>query len=368
MTTNKDLSLYFHIPFCVKKCEYCAFYSLPRAGEEIKALYFDAIKKQISFLPRERRIISVYFGGGTPPVLGVNRLCKLVESVVSGFRLSDNCEITVEINPGTAGAEELKSLRAAGFNRISLGIQSADDAVLTRLGRIHDYAAAEKCVAYARAAGFDNLSADVMFALPGQTAEGFLISLEKIVSLGPDHISAYSLQLEEETPFYSKRDLLDFPEEDVEEAQYGSLCGYLKSKGYEHYEVSSFAKPGFKARHNSVYWDMGEYFGLGAAAHSFFNGKRFYSPPDVNAYIKKAQEGLFAPTNYEEALVAGEDDMAEERLMLGLRTSAGATVPTLKKDAAERIARLGYGTFDGERLILNDKGFRVSNAIIAKLI
>ena len=369
MTTMIDgLSLYFHIPFCIKKCEYCAFYSLPNTGDGIKALYFDALMKQLSFLPNDRRIISVYFGGGTPPVLGVYRLCKLISAVKERFTLQKDCEITVEVNPGAIDFDGLKALYDAGANRLSVGVQSADDIMLTKLGRIHRFDDALECINNARKAGFKNISADVMFALPGQSCEGFVKSLEKILELQTEHISAYSLQLEEGTPFYKKRAELDLPGEDCEESQYKALCELMAKYGYEHYEISSFAKKGFLARHNSVYWSMGEYFGLGAAAHSYFNGKRFFSPPDVMKYIESAQISLYAPTNFDGEPFLTEADIAEETLMLGLRTSNGAVIPDDKTQIAREIAKLGYGEFDGERLRLNDAGFRISNAVIAKFI
>lgn len=366
--TNKPLSLYFHFPFCVKKCAYCAFYSLPAQPEETKSAYCEALAKQISLLPQGRRIISVYFGGGTPTCLGAERLCKLIGLIKERCLIASDCEITVEANPGTVGEEALSALYKAGANRLSVGVQSADDGVLAFLGRIHRFADARECICAAKRAGFENISADLMFALPGQTAEELVKSAEAVCGLGARHISAYSLQLEPGTPLYEKRGSLVFPDEDAEEAAYGALCAVLAEKGYEHYEISSFALPGFKARHNSVYWDRGEYLGIGAGAHSFYGGKRFSSPRDINAFIKKAGFSLFAPTDFDTAPVISEEEAEEERIMLGLRTSNGAKIPAEARGRAKRIAELGYGAFDGERLILNEKGFRVSNVIIAEVL
>ena len=366
--TNKPLSLYFHFPFCVKKCAYCAFYSLQAQPEEIKNAYCGALEKQIGFLPREREIISVYFGGGTPSSLGAERLCKLIEKIKERCSLAPDCEITVEVNPGTAGESDFYALYAAGFNRISAGVQSANDETLAFLGRIHDFRQARECILAAKRAGFANIGADLIFALPGQSAEDFLHSIDSVCDLGVQHISAYSLQLEPGTPLYAKRGTLCFPDEEAEEAVYGALCARLKERGYEHYEISSFALPGFRARHNGVYWNRGEYLGIGAGAHSFYGGKRFSAPCDINAFIQKAGDSLFAPTDRETAPLITVAEAEEERVMLGLRTSDGAVVPPGARVKARRIAEAGFGVFDGERLVLNEKGFRVSNEIIAEVL
>ena len=366
--TNKPLALYFHFPFCLKKCGYCAFYSFPCAEDSFKQAYCEALESQLAFLPRDRVITSVYFGGGTPPVAGVGRLCKLLRRIKSDFVLSDDCEITVEVNPGTVSGSDLRALCEAGANRVSIGVQSADDGVLKALSRIHDFETAKRCIESALRAGIENVSADVMFALPGQSVDGFSRGLEKIIALGVKHLSAYSLQLEEGTPFWNDRESLEFPAEETEEAQYSALCGITRGHGFEHYEISSFALPGFESRHNGTYWARGEYFGFGAGAHSFYRGKRFSSPKDAKVYIKHAPESLFAATDFASAPDISQAEAEEELVMLGLRTDRGAEIPEASLETARRIAALGYGTLNGRRLVLNDRGFRVSNEIIAEIL
>lgn len=367
MMTN-DISLYIHIPFCVKKCDYCAFYSLPAQSDEIKQDYFDALCRQIGFFQNDRTVSTVYFGGGTPPMLGIERLCKLIELISSRFKLADDCEITVEINPETVDHDALCRLKSAGANRLSIGIQSSNDDVLKKLGRIHSFARAKDCILDARRAGFANISADIIFGLPDCGEEIFKKTVYDIMSTEPDHISAYSLQVEEGTPLFEKRCSLNFPDEESEERQYELLCKALSDNGFEHYEISSFAKAGFRSKHNSNYWKRHEYFGFGVAAHSFYNGKRFSAVCDVLDYIEKSNSSLFAPTDYGKQDFLSEEDAFEEEIMLGLRTSDGAMIPKKAFGVAERIADLGFGRFENGRLCLNDRGFRVSNEIIAEII
>ena len=366
MTNN--LSLYYHIPFCLKKCDYCAFYSLPKVDDSVKEAYFNALIRQTECLDTDRIISTVYFGGGTPPLLRVDRLCKLIKLIKSRFHLSDDCEITVEVNPKTVDMFDLMMLKESGANRLSIGIQSSDDRILASIGRIHSFDDAVKCINDARAVGFNNISADLIFALPDQTVEGLVKSVYDIMSTNVDHISAYSLQIEEGTPIFDRRNDLNFPDEESEEEQYGALCEILKNHGFNHYEISSFARNGFESRHNLNYWARGEYFGFGAGAHSFYMGKRFSTPCDVMRYIELSGTSLFAPTDFDSALPITEKEAEEERIMLGLRTRQGVLLPERSHKNARRIADLGYGTFTDGVLALNSKGFRVSNQIISMVL
>ncbi|MBR4279034.1 MAG: radical SAM family heme chaperone HemW [Clostridia bacterium] len=365
--TNK-LSLYFHIPFCVKKCDYCAFYSVSNSSDSKKQAYFEALLSQISLLKTDRIIQSVYFGGGTPPILGVDRLCQLIKQVKSSFTLANDCEITVEVNPKTVDFNDLKALKNSGANRLSVGIQSSDDEVLSAIGRIHSFSDAKKCISDARAVGFDNISADIIFALPhfsgGDSFQSFKKSLSDIMSTNPDHISAYSLQLEEGTPLFDRASAISFPDEDCEEAQYEHLYKMLTENGYEHYEISSFARDGKRSRHNLNYWACGKYFGFGAGAHSYYNGRRFSTKPCIDSFIENAPISLFNATDFDESQAITEQEIEEERIMLGLRTSEGVILPKEKLEIAQKIESLGLGTLKGNVLSLNSKGFRVSNSII----
>jgi len=366
MTNN--LSLYFHIPFCVKKCDYCAFYSLPNQSDEIKQEYFDALVRQIGFFETNRPVDTVYFGGGTPPMLGIDRLCKLISLVRSRFNLTNDCEVTVEVNPKTVDYEALSALYNSGANRLSIGVQSADDRVLASIGRIHSFDDAVQCISDAKKVGFTNISADVIFALPDLTLDGFKDSLHKIMSTNIDHLSAYSLQIETGTPIFERRKTLNLPDEDSEESQYNALLEIASSYGFTHYEISSFAKPNKRSRHNLKYWTMGDYFGFGASAHSFYDNRRFSAVCDVKEFIEKSKISLYSPTDYDTAEELTEDTLEEERIMLNLRTSDGALIPNRAHVTAKRIADMGYGTFIDGVLKLNSKGFRVSNEIISQIL
>ncbi len=363
-----NIALYFHVPFCVKKCDYCAFYSLASQGDDIKEAYCDALLRQLSFFSTEKAVTSVYFGGGTPPLLGIDRLCKLLSAIKSKFVLTDDCEITIEVNPKTVDLGGLAKLREVGFNRLSVGVQSADDEILASIGRIHSFSDAVECIDNAKAAGFENISADIIFALPSLTAEKLKDSVIKIMSTNVSHISAYSLQLEEGTPLYNRRKSLSLPTEDAEEEQYNLICDTLKANGFEHYEISSFAKRGKRSRHNLNYWACGEYFGFGAGAHSYYNGRRFSAKPCIDSFIESASISLFEPTDYDSSPVITEQEIEEERIMLGLRTSDGIIIPKRLSSTAQNIASMGLADFDGERIILNSKGFRLSNSIIRLFI
>ena len=367
--TNNSISLYFHIPFCLKKCDYCAFFSIPNANESQKAAYFEALCRQVSFLPTDREIATIYFGGGTPPLLTVPRLIDLLDRVRKRAPLARDCEITIEINPKTIDFAGLSALKEAGFNRLSIGIQSTDNKVLSALGRVHTFAEAEKCVHDARLAGFTNVSVDFIFALPYRE-NGIYSELLRIIALNPDHISAYSLQLEEGTPLFERAATLTLPDEDEEEQEYATLCSLLAQHGYEHYEISSFARGGKYSRHNMRYWTLGEYLGLGAGAHSFYQNRRFSAPCEIGAYIEKSALSLLAPTDYHLCPVISPDELAEEAIMLGLRTSNGAIIPEAKAELALKLSSLGLGTYDPltRRLTLNSRGFRVSNTVIADIL
>ena len=367
MMTN-NISIYVHIPFCVKKCDYCAFYSISGATDETKEKYFQGLIKQIDVFETGYPVSTIYFGGGTPPVLGIERLSLVLERLKEKFNIKDDCEITVEVNPKTVDLDDLIKLRKAGFNRLSIGIQSASDRILGSIGRIHTFEEGKKCIRDGFDAGFENISADVIFALPDQNVEEFKNGVIEIAETGVQHISAYSLQLEEGTPLFQRRTSLSFPDEDEEESQYNALWRILTERGFEHYEISSFAKKGFRSRHNMNYWARGEYVGFGAAAHSFYIGKRFSAPADIEYYIENSGKPFFGVTDFNEAEIISREEAEEERIMLGLRTADGALIPEKAFPQAETIARLGFGAFENGILRLNSKGFRVSNEIIGKIL
>ena len=359
-----DISLYLHIPFCVKKCNYCAFYSLPNVTEETKDAYLQALQKQADSFPEHRKVCSVYFGGGTPSLFGSGRLIAMLDFLRTRFFIREDAEITLEVNPGTVDLPFLQAVREAGFNRLSIGMQSGCDGELAFLGRIHTADMVKSCVENARQAGFDNLSLDLIFALPGQSKETFAASLDTAFGLQPNHLSVYSLQLEEGTPFFDQRTSLTFPTEEAEEEQYTLLCQKAREAGYEHYEISSFAKEGRYSRHNLHYWQRGEYLGFGAAAHSHWNGKRFSNHPDLTGYIADP----LGCNDYKKAERIDETESREEDVMLGLRTSFGIEESLVSSAAVEQMIAFGLMERKGDRVSLTEKGFRVSNAVIGRLL
>lgn len=359
----KDLMLYYHIPFCVSKCAYCAFYSIPNANDELKDSYTEALICQTEGIhdSQSYSVGSVYFGGGTPSVLGAERIIKVLDAARKAFNILPDAEITVEVNPCTIDVQGLSLLKSGGVNRLSIGAQSFNNDTLKLLNRAHSAEDFVNCYTNARSVGFKNISADLIFALPNETCDDFSYSLKKLIDLEPEHISVYSLGFEEGTPLFERQSLYTFPDEDEEDIQYQTLCSLLPEAGYKHYEISNFAKEGFESRHNSGYWKRIPYLGFGAGAHSFFEGKRFEAKKDLYHYIENAHKGL----NYENATTLTSEDAEEEHIMLGLRLSEGVVI---KKPVPKYLIDTGLVYTDGDRVCLTEKGFRLSNYIISLLI
>lgn len=363
---NNCLQLYFHIPFCVSKCAYCAFFSRPDCSDALMSEYTAALIRQTKAFPAEKyKVSSVYFGGGTPTVLGATRLSSVLKAVLERFDVAENAEITFEANPKTVSLADLCTLKAAGFNRVSLGAQSFNDETLRLLGRAHTAADFTACYRNVRRAGFENVSADLIFALPNESTDKLVYSVKTLVGLEPEHISVYGLSVEEGTPLWRQKESLSFPDEDEEERQYNTLCRILADGGYEHYEISNFAKPGYAAQHNVGYWKRIPYFGFGAGAHSFYESRRFCTENDIAAYIENSKRGFLVPTGFDAAKPLSATEAQEERIMLGLRLAEG-----VRLDAAvpPYITEGGFAVYENGRLSLTEKGFRVSNAIISKFI
>ncbi len=360
--------LYFHIPFCVSKCAYCGFFSKAGCDGVLKQKYAEALIKQIEgFADSDRYTVpSVYFGGGTPTVLGVEALSDVLASVFKHFHVENAAEITVEANPKTVSLDGLCRLKKAGFNRLSLGAQSFNDKTLKLLKRAHDSEDFKECFLNARQAGFYNINADLIFALPEESNADFLHSLTSLIALEPEHISIYSLSLEKGTRLYEQQNLYRFPSEDEEEEQYAVLCDKAVSAGYKHYEISNFSKTGFESRHNCGYWKRVPYFGFGAGAHSFYEGKRFSACCDIEEFVEKVNLGYLAPTDYSLSIPISEAEAEEERIMLGLRLAEGVDIERF--DLPGYLFSEGYITKNGQRIALTEKGFRLSNRIISMLV
>lgn len=366
MSTPPSLGLYLHIPFCVKKCDYCDFYSVTDAA--LMDAYTDALVREIRLYGEKATgyvTDTVYLGGGTPSYLGDARLCRILRAVRKHFSLAENAEITIECNPESTDRRLLEALHTCGANRLSFGVQAAHDDELRRIGRIHDFEKAKNAVLLARSCGFHNISLDLMYGLPGQTQEMFLDSLSQCLALEPTHLSCYGLKLELATKMGRENPTL--PDDDAQADTYLAMCGELRRHGFEHYEISNFALPGFRSRHNSKYWDLSEYIGLGPGAHSLFDGRRFAFPRDIAAFI----DGTAAVRNEEEV---PDFERQNEYLMLRLRTSDGVELRDLEEryhvdpapyEAVFRaLAKPGLTEQNGTRWHLTDAGFLVSNSII----
>lgn len=374
-TVQKDLplGLYIHIPFCRSKCAYCDFYSLAGAEERMDD-YCRALERHLAEVAPQaecHKADTVYFGGGTPSYLGAERLCRLLGSIRKLYKVDKHAEITLEANPDSAtDRKTLKRLRKAGFNRLSLGVQSMDDALLQAIGRIHTRQQVQEAVAAARKAGFKNLSLDLIYGLPGQTMEGWEKTLSDAVGLHPEHLSCYGLKLEEGTPLYRRQGELTFPDEDMQADMYLYAVEFLKQCGYEQYEISNFAKPDFASRHNLKYWLMQEYAGFGPGAHSDFGNVRYGYARDLERYLK-------GELVLQESETVDSDEREREYLMLRLRTVQGVDPREFEYRFRQRFAPLatllqqcareGLAEQDGNGWHLTAKGFLVSNRIIGLL-
>lgn len=312
-------SLYIHVPFCVRKCRYCAFYSVP-ASIDIQRIYAAAVKREMSMYPHRDPFATVFLGGGSPSAMDESLLLEVVhwadQSMLAGG------EFTVEVNPGQTSLKLFQLLKASGVNRISIGAQSFDDKELEFLGRIHNVADIERCVQDARTAGFVNIGLDLIFALPGSTLQLWEKTLRRAMELSPQHISAYSLTWEDDTPLMQSLDSgqIKKTDEELDRQQYELTIDTLESVGLKQYEISNFSRPGFECRHNLRYWQNHSYIGLGPAAASWYNGKRTENIADIERWLQSIHNGQFA---YEDELLLSAEEIACETAVLNLRTRFG---------------------------------------------
>lgn len=344
-------SLYMHTPFCKQKCAYCAFHSAP-ADEKQKEQYYQALLQALE-KAEHRPCATLYFGGGTPALLGAERLSRLMEKIRQTFGLLPDAEITIELNPESTTPALLEALKEMGFNRISLGVQSLNDEELTYLGRLHSAQRAKDALEEIFAAGFENVSVDVMFGIPNQTEKSFEKTLDTLLSYPITHLSAYGLQWEEGTPLGNAPKPMD---EEMEESLWLLLCQKAKAAGLEHYEISNFAKKGCSSKHNMAYWRRTDYLGIGPSAHSFLKGVRYSAPEDTAAFILN-------PDPLQNPIPISEQEAYEEAVMLGLRTKEG--IPrSLLPQAFDFDRYRDFSYIEKDRFILNERGFYLSNAII----
>jgi len=366
---NNGMGLYVHIPFCIKKCAYCDFYSL--SLKSLHENYIDALNKQMKNLSKvysDRFFDTVYIGGGTPTILDAQRLGVLLTSVFQNFNIDKNAEITIEANPATLDEQKLKALLSGGVNRLSIGCQSAVDSELKTLGRSHSFAEFVETYELARSAGFDNISVDLMYAIPNQTLETFKYSLESVARLAPEHISLYGLKIEPNTLFYKNRDKLAFPDEDEFCMMYLEAGKYLSSLGYSKYEISNFSKAGYESHHNIKYWKMQDYLGLGPGAHSFIDGRRFAYSRDVRGYIKAVEEDR--EPDYSENCIISANDLLNEEFMLNMRLITGYDMDgrlALDEEKLSLFEKHGYIARHDNNIRFTDNGFLVSNYLLSEL-
>lgn len=390
MKNKKDLGIYVHIPFCASKCVYCDFLSAPADGST-KSLYVKALLKEIKItaelflrggLNDKYNITSVFLGGGTPSILDSALLDMVMSNLYDKFIFDENPEISIECNPGTLTRQKASDYKRMGINRISFGLQSANDKELKMLGRIHDYEKFEESYENAREAGFDNINIDIMSALPGQSFDNYMNTLKKVVEKEPEHISAYSLIVEEGTHLYDNlRKYPPLPDEDLERKMYYETENFLSENGYEHYEISNYARKGKECRHNLAYWERKDYIGFGIGAASLFNECRYSNISNLQKYIGFIDEkdNLMLPGIRTEINHLTRQEQMEEFMFLGLRKLKGVDVHGFKQtfncniqkiygDVIERNIKRKLIKKDGSNIRLTRRGIDISNIVMSEFL
>ena len=374
------LGLYIHIPFCVSKCKYCDFNSFKlNLNDKIK--YLNALNKEMELYKEEikgKSIDSIFIGGGTPSILTKEEIAILFENIKNNFKIKENAEITMECNPGTLTLEKLKVMKECGVNRLSMGLQAVQNHHLKYIGRIHTFEEFEKNYYEAKKVGFENINIDLMYALPNQTKEDWKESLEKVVSLNPTHISAYSLILEENTELFNMYERKEFKllDEDTDIEMYEYTINYLKSNGYNQYEISNYAKENFECKHNILYWKCEEYVGLGVSASGYLNEIRYNNVCELERYEEIILDGK-KPIEWEENVSI--KDKIEETIFLGLRMNEGVRIDDFKekydfdfnkeyKNEIEKLSKLKLIEINGGKMRLTQKGKEISNSVFVEFI
>ena len=403
MMNKKNLEIYVHIPFCARKCAYCDFLSFP-GNRQMQREYIEKLLEEIKYqsaYARDYQVISLFIGGGTPSILEMGEITLIMEALKSQFDILPDAEITLEANPGTVTYEALVSYCKAGINRISMGLQSADDKELKFLGRIHTYDEFLKSYQRVRMAGFDNVNVDLISAIPGQTMESWKNTLKKVTMLKPEHISAYSLIVEEGTPFYDRygehvelendsmtieerrrlMSLPDLPDEDAEREMYYFTKEFLKDQGYERYEISNYSKKGYECRHNIGYWTGTEYLGLGLGSSSYINGCRFHNTSNYQEY----KNGVFDREEEFEKLFRQEferlsiEEKMEEYMFLGLRliegvsahgfvSNFGQNIRNVYGPVLDKLVRNGLLESKDGFYRLTERGIDISNYVMSQFL
>ncbi len=381
-----DAGLYIHIPFCVKKCSYCDFNSFPIGKHcEKTGQYVDYLAREMeiqSYAAAGYEFSSVFVGGGTPTILCEEQIENLFKGIYKNFNITDDAEITIEANPKTLSEGKLKKIKECGVNRLSIGLQASQENILGILERIHSYEDFVENYNQARRAGFDNISVDLMFSIPGQTFEDWMETLEKVTGLSPEHISAYSLIVEEGTPICERieRGELSELDEETDRRMYHEGIKFLKGKGYIQYEISNFSKPGYESAHNIKYWRCNDYVGLGPGAHSYMGGVRYSNCSALEEYYSSIDEKR-PPVNWSETI--SKKQQMEEMMFMGLRMNEGVSKEEFykkfsvrfdeiygeKTDDLEAKGLLEMKEYEGdERVCLTPRGIDISNTVFVEFL
>jgi oxygen-independent coproporphyrinogen-3 oxidase len=371
---KNNVGLYIHIPFCVRKCRYCDFLSFP-CGREDRSAYIDALCGELAARgPACAPADTVFIGGGTPSVLEEDLILKLGEGIRQSFDLADGAEFSVEANPGTLTEEKIRAFREIGVNRVSLGVQSFDDGLLKTLGRVHSAAQAEEAVRSLRENGIDNINLDLMFALPGQSAETWEKTLRQALTLEPEHLSFYGLTFEEGTPFFEELQSgkIRRADDETDRKMYHRALVILKDAGYRHYEISNAVRPGFESRHNLKYWTMADYVGCGLGAHSYLNGVRSAVTSDFSTYLNQKDKTAWSHKNTEKD-IRGETVFTGLRLVEGLskelfRRKTGREIGELYREPIGKMVRQGLLEETDTVIRLTGRGLDLANVVMEEFI
>lgn len=377
----EELGIYIHIPFCKQKCFYCDFCSFANKNE-MQEKYVETVINEIKNITHKEKytVTTIYFGGGTPSILNPEYIKNILQEIKSSFEILDDAEITIEINPGTVNEEKLKRYKEYGINRLSIGLQSANDKILKNIGRIHDYKQFEETFFFARKCGFKNINVDLMIGLPTQAIEDVKQTLEKIIQKNPEHISVYSLIIEEGTTIEKliNENKLQLPDEETERIMYWTVVNELKENGYNQYEISNFSKKTYESKHNTNCWKQKQYIGLGTSAHSYLNKKRYSNTNNIEEYIKNIQENNISKniTIHEEQT---EESTMNEYMLLGLRMIQGINInefkqkfktdPTIKyKEILEKLQKENLIQITKTSIKLTKQGIDFGNIVWEEFI
>lgn len=374
----KKLGIYVHIPFCIRKCKYCDFASFV-CENDMQNKYTDYIVKEINKYKNKAVdyiVNSVFFGGGTPSVLSSLNMHRIITAIRAVFYLTEDAEISLECNPKTANFGKLKNFKKLGFNRISIGVQSLDDEILLKIGRAHNSKDFLECYTSAKLAGFKNINYDLMFALPEQSVKSFKETVDNLVKLNPEHISCYSLILEENTPLFEEKDFYKFADDEENRKMYEYAKKVLKDNGYNHYEISNFAKEGYECIHNLKYWEMKDYIGFGSSASSFFEEKRHTNPDNLEEYFELIENYKYPFDDIEKE---EKKDMMSEFMFLGLRKIKGINDKDFKelfnesffdiyKKEIEKHIKNGLLIREDENIRLSNKGLDLANYVMSDFV